>query len=453
MGRVLDVFLSRKKRKRNKLMFEFVRFETKIEADGAIQELHGWKVWGCKLEVTESKYRKDGEGSSHVRGWKRMSTHEEKCKEIETAAKGRNLFYGRAFKDAVENCNRDGTILNLRDKNLVYSFGYLTVVLATERTMMEKLNRSLIGESTNPIQLVVMRDTIMKQWSDLEEVELIGPRNALLTFSSEEMMAEAGQSPLLLNNFVQVRKWLPGEVNDSRRIWLVVYGLPLYAWNEENMAMIGRIWGSVIHVETNQDRHYCSFQGIKGVDEIENGATLVSSTQNLVENGDRQRLGGAEDEVTRVELESETGNSNVAETPMHAQGLRDGSDGMSTQKQSDIGPMVIAEIEQSKTRTWNEDRETIEVVKDSHMGQKSGTVRISRIKQKEGPVNGELSLIKGTNLLEIREEKESNWNGRILEQESVSGPSEPPGFEQNKRRQRPLITSRGSLVRRGLQSE
>ncbi|MED6152537.1 Serine arginine-rich splicing factor 2, partial [Stylosanthes scabra] len=59
-GRVVDVYVLRKVRHRNPLMFTFVRFADRRDAVKAIQNLDGWVVWGCRLQVSEERYRRDG---------------------------------------------------------------------------------------------------------------------------------------------------------------------------------------------------------------------------------------------------------------------------------------------------------------------------------------------------------------------------------------------------------
>ncbi|MED6199084.1 hypothetical protein PIB30_072589, partial [Stylosanthes scabra] len=59
---VVDVYLSRKVRAKNPLRFAFVRYKSREEVRRTIEQLNGWIVWGCKLEIVESKYRRGVEG-------------------------------------------------------------------------------------------------------------------------------------------------------------------------------------------------------------------------------------------------------------------------------------------------------------------------------------------------------------------------------------------------------
>ena len=57
-GRVVDVFISRKRRASNPLPFAFVRFSSKQDATNVKGRLDGIIIRGCALEVKEAKYRR-----------------------------------------------------------------------------------------------------------------------------------------------------------------------------------------------------------------------------------------------------------------------------------------------------------------------------------------------------------------------------------------------------------
>ncbi|MED6197045.1 hypothetical protein PIB30_053070 [Stylosanthes scabra] len=57
-GKVVDIYISRKIRKANPLRFAFIRYKFKDEALRTIDHLDGWIVWGCRLRLTEARYRR-----------------------------------------------------------------------------------------------------------------------------------------------------------------------------------------------------------------------------------------------------------------------------------------------------------------------------------------------------------------------------------------------------------
>ncbi|MED6182594.1 hypothetical protein PIB30_029952 [Stylosanthes scabra] len=130
---------------------------------------------------------------------------------------------------------------------------------ANER-LEEKLERSLVREAINPIQVDEVRRAIMKDWCEVVEVKMLGSFKVLITFDSKECMETIANSSFLLNHFVEVRSWSPGEGNTSRKAWIEVYGLPLHTWTLVSMAKVEEVWRNVIKVEENEDNQYNFFK-------------------------------------------------------------------------------------------------------------------------------------------------------------------------------------------------
>ena len=66
-GKVVDIFLSQKKRKNSKQPFAFVRFVKRDEANLAIKNLHKTEIKGCKIKVSLAKFkRSSARESAHV---------------------------------------------------------------------------------------------------------------------------------------------------------------------------------------------------------------------------------------------------------------------------------------------------------------------------------------------------------------------------------------------------
>ena len=57
-GKVVDIFLSKKKTRANNLPFAFVRFALLKEAQVAIKNLHGMEIRGCKIAVSVAEYKR-----------------------------------------------------------------------------------------------------------------------------------------------------------------------------------------------------------------------------------------------------------------------------------------------------------------------------------------------------------------------------------------------------------
>ncbi|XP_057442206.1 serine/arginine-rich splicing factor SC35-like [Lotus japonicus] len=69
-GRVLGVFIQRVQRQGRKARFGFVRFKYKIDADTAVQELHGALVDNSILVVNREKYEIGMSGKRRASEWR-----------------------------------------------------------------------------------------------------------------------------------------------------------------------------------------------------------------------------------------------------------------------------------------------------------------------------------------------------------------------------------------------
>ncbi|MED6114530.1 hypothetical protein PIB30_081105 [Stylosanthes scabra] len=74
-----------------------------------------------------------------------------------------------------------------------------------------------------------------------EQVKMLGPMKLRIIFDSKQSMKEAYNSLILLNYFLETRKWSKTETNTLRRLWIEVIWLPLYGWSMENMRRIGEV--------------------------------------------------------------------------------------------------------------------------------------------------------------------------------------------------------------------
>ena len=169
-GEVVDMYISRKKRQSNPLPFAFVRFSNKSEALKAIRNMSGMKIRGCSLELKEAKY-------------KRAETRTEKgddgdMKNNTMQVNGRlpgNKLVDRTFRDVVVNNNKNSagcgarscakTKATRKEKNMMNREAKTIVVYGEiNEVTMEKLSRSLIGESLFPVIIEDMAVKLFKDW-------------------------------------------------------------------------------------------------------------------------------------------------------------------------------------------------------------------------------------------------------------------------------------------------
>ncbi|MED6226169.1 hypothetical protein PIB30_100872, partial [Stylosanthes scabra] len=138
-GRVMDAFLSRKKRSSNPSLFGFVRFANRVEAQRAIKKRNGWVVWGYRIKLSEARYDKN---HRQVNNSKKETLPEDKRSELkQDNDKERyeaRVEEGRSFREAVVNGKEDRTVLNLRDCNVVDTLGNAALILTLDENMRGK---------------------------------------------------------------------------------------------------------------------------------------------------------------------------------------------------------------------------------------------------------------------------------------------------------------------------
>ncbi|MED6156823.1 hypothetical protein PIB30_017983 [Stylosanthes scabra] len=218
--RVLDVFVSRKERNANPLQFAFARFAPKIRAlyehRGRLNLPHG-----VPQEPDRSK------------------------PEVGKTSDGRK----RSYSEAVKGDDTNKGVWKLRDDNSIHDLTSSKVMLGVDEKMVEKLQRSLVGESFNPIHFEAAMEDIRKVWPNVVELNMMGSRKMVMVFETAQNIEEVEITQELRNHFTEIRKWSPSDVVESRRTWVEVIGLPLHAWGKEDMLKIGGIRGSVIRVD------------------------------------------------------------------------------------------------------------------------------------------------------------------------------------------------------------
>ncbi|MED6181971.1 hypothetical protein PIB30_024444 [Stylosanthes scabra] len=260
-GRVVDIFLSQRVRERNTLKFAFIRYKTKEEATNTIEQLNGWIVWGCKITLSESKYRRMEEADKRKSkgiaceieqgNYVRKVMVEENDSRKETGS-------GRTFKEALMNEDATDHELTIDDGSKLQTLGNSKIYLEEDETAKERLERSVIGETLEPYKFEELKHALLVEWQSLKEIRMMGAMKIVMTFDVVQSMEEALSSDCFLNHFLEVRRWSRGEANRTRDCWIEVTGLPLHGWTTKNMEKIAKVWGKVITIERAKDDH-CSY--------------------------------------------------------------------------------------------------------------------------------------------------------------------------------------------------
>ncbi|MED6180201.1 hypothetical protein PIB30_008059 [Stylosanthes scabra] len=102
-----------------------------------------------------------------------------------------------------------------------------------------------------PIDFRRVMNWLMDNWTGEGEIESrdVGPYRCLITFDSTEIRVEAMNNSLLLSVFDEVRPHWDIFWNRSRRVWMEIEDLPVYAWSEENLNRVASLWGKLVMLD------------------------------------------------------------------------------------------------------------------------------------------------------------------------------------------------------------
>ncbi|MED6191981.1 hypothetical protein PIB30_005799 [Stylosanthes scabra] len=260
-GKVVDVYLSRKFRARNPLRFAFVRYRSREEVARTIEQLNGWIIWGCKLEISESKFRRGREGDK-AKTNRTVDTDMNgvQMKEKVANRQGDRVDGAKSYKDALMELENNQARNNMDLEGKFQTLGDSKIYLEADNKNKEMLSRSLVGETLYPYVLDDLVMDIRKIMPAVISVKMVGPMKAIMTFESESSLLDALESEALANQFLEIRRWSMGEVNRMRSYWLEITGLPLHGWTRANMQKIGEVWGRVLELDEGTGGHYSNFR-------------------------------------------------------------------------------------------------------------------------------------------------------------------------------------------------
>ncbi|MED6200565.1 hypothetical protein PIB30_086431 [Stylosanthes scabra] len=204
IGRVEDIFIPKKVRHNNPLKFAFIRYRTREEARRTIEHLDGWIVWGCRIRLTEARFRRS-ETKEKVKG----STHEEDRNKAEMCNQGEKMVRGKTYSEILMNGSKETRGRNIDEGSRIES----KIYLEEYKEARERLNRCLVGETLNPFKFEELKNALLEVGRSLVDIKMIGPTKVLLAFPSTEEAEVALDSEVLKNHFLELRKWSIGDTN------------------------------------------------------------------------------------------------------------------------------------------------------------------------------------------------------------------------------------------------
>ncbi|CAO2813958.1 unnamed protein product [Amaranthus hypochondriacus] len=225
--KVLDVYISGKRRKNTENFFAFIRVKDEGDATKAISAVNGVYVHGSKLMVTRAKYRKGGKPNS-----------------LEATTAQKKLMEHRKERRPV-------TAFRQRDqRSYAQVLNQVSIKVSKSQSMLHRLNLSVVVEVERFEFLIDMVDNISESCIPFELISYLSPTKILLHFSNEEVIMSvlASDSPLRKIS-PKVRRWSDGESVNERLTWIECVGLNPICWCEETFRAIGDKWGKTIFVD------------------------------------------------------------------------------------------------------------------------------------------------------------------------------------------------------------
>ncbi|MED6119820.1 hypothetical protein PIB30_015116 [Stylosanthes scabra] len=122
------------------------------------------------------------------------------------------------------------------------------------------MERSIIAECINTIRFAWVKEQIAEVWEGPGEVSCrdLGPFKCLLTFESLEAKNIAMDSTSLQSLFFELRPHWGFPRTQSRWIWLEITSVPVHAWSAETFMNIGKLWGKPVMMDELTD-YYLSY--------------------------------------------------------------------------------------------------------------------------------------------------------------------------------------------------
>ncbi|MED6185168.1 hypothetical protein PIB30_054468 [Stylosanthes scabra] len=145
VGKVVDTFLSIKKRATNPLRLAFVRFATRREAVRAVEQYDGWLIWGKRIKVAESKYKREWTIETEIKQKENKDAEERVRNEGRLKASERRDSK-RSYKDVLETGWRDAEVVEMNKENEMQIFGSSKTTYRAVTKCLRSLKGRLLGK-------------------------------------------------------------------------------------------------------------------------------------------------------------------------------------------------------------------------------------------------------------------------------------------------------------------
>ena len=243
MGKVDDVFISKKLRKHTTDYFAFVRFRKAAEAMEAIKILNGYSILDKKLKISLAKYNKGGSPINKTS----PTASNQGYRRISRPALRDDRSYYSALMGEKPRYSSDIQKLN----SIPVEF---TLSVEENEDAVKMLKFAVVAENTEVFNYSRKKSEVLNAYAPVKGIFLLSPTKFLLSFDCE-MDAETAVSKdcVLWSLFDDIRRWSEGELYDDRLVWLECFGINLKCCSMKNLRTIGEKWGLVIRIVNSVD--------------------------------------------------------------------------------------------------------------------------------------------------------------------------------------------------------
>ncbi|CAO2824891.1 unnamed protein product [Amaranthus hypochondriacus] len=276
-GRVRDVYIASKIRKYSKDGFGFVRYNKKVEALKAVENLDGRLVKGKMLRVSMAMYDKDGQAYLERTNERSKNTPHPRNIKSPSWRDGRSyndVVNGKQSKEkvALEQKGRDK---NREERNIPEArwkevsgtkkkrkrnIPHVRIPLrAVENVrMVEKLEKVLVVKLGEKMSQKEAANLVANSEIPVSGMSSLNHNLIVLFFENVKELEDAMEkgSPLW-TYFADVRRWSDEQNYNDRLVWIECHGLHPKCWSYENYKAIGEKWGKVIHIDHEKEGMVC----------------------------------------------------------------------------------------------------------------------------------------------------------------------------------------------------
>ncbi|MED6217559.1 hypothetical protein PIB30_018953 [Stylosanthes scabra] len=176
-----------------------------------------------RLSISESRYRKGETGTNRDAG-----------NNVRHGGDGRNTarmmpitainhkkprMNGNSYKEALLNGKNNIENGEASVDNGLRMLGNSKITLKGDEQLREMLGRCLVGETLNPVDFDTLKRQIKDDWSDVEDVRMMGAMKALVICNSKQSMEAMLEADALQKHFLETRRWTVGPLI---RTWVTI---------------------------------------------------------------------------------------------------------------------------------------------------------------------------------------------------------------------------------------